>query len=875
MRWLDNVLFRIRALVTRRSMERELDEELAFHIERETEKLIRTGLPPGEARRRAVIAFGGVEQMREQVRGTWGIGLVRDLQGDLRFALRQLRRRPAFSFLAVATLALGIGGAVALLSVVNTLLVRPLPFQDEDRLVTFWADYNWRGVEFDLAKEVAGAYESLAAFSTDDWSMRVGDRTTVLLSAVTSAEIFDVLGASPLMGRTFEPGDDRPGAEPVIVLSHDLWRREFGADPGVLGTRIGLDGATVTVVGVMPEGFYFPNPETEAWRPLDLDPATAQYQNNGWLVLVGRTRPDATPEFVAQDLELITSALGERFNYPEAWDKTKGAYVVPLRDYLLGDVRTPLLFLLGAVGLLLLMACTNVTALLVTRTADRSGEMAVRAALGAGRLRLGRQLVTESVVLGALAGVVGAGLAVALFDVLTSMLPLDGGFDRTLSLELPALLFGIGLAVGVGTLVSVLPVRGLLRGDIGGELTGERTGAGVARGRNRLQGALVLSEALLAVMLVSGAALLVRSVSHLRSLDPGLDPQGVLTMELVASSSELGLEGGSAFITSLLDELSALPGVRTAAVTNRLPVGEDGWQGGVGIEGRPDLEGASRPGSYYRTASLDYFETMGMRVVRGRPFQAGDVSGALEVAIVNETFAERIWPGEDPIGKRFSSGFDTSDLITVVGVLRDHRVAGLVGEMPMVFYRPHAQRTDPVNGNRLVIKADVAPLSLVGPVRSIVRRLDNRVPLGGIRTMDQIMDTAMVEPLRMRFFLSLFGLLGLLLGTVGVYGVVSYSVSRRRTEYGVRLALGAQPGTLLRAVMGRSVLPVAVGAAGGILAALALSRFLESFLFGVAPTDPTSFAVAALILVAAGTVAALIPARRAAITNPVDALRAE
>ena len=793
------------------------------------------------------------------------------------FAVRQLVKRPAFGALAILTLSLGIGGTVALFSVVNGIMLRPLPFATEDRIVTFWSDYNWRGVEFDFVKERAQAYERLAAFSTSSGAMRIGDETSVLSSAVSSVELFDVLGARPMMGRTFRVGEDRPGAEPVMVLSHSTWQRELSADPDVIGRRVLVDGAPVTVIGVMPEDFYFPTPEYQAWLPLDLDPESSNYQGNGFLVLLGRLRPAVSPELVQDDLAGITSALGERFTYPEAWDKTKGAYVLPIREYLLGDATPALLLLLGAVGLLLLMACANVTALLLTRTADRSGEMAVRTALGAGRGRLARQILSESVVLGVLAGGVGAVLAVSLFDVLVAMLPLENGFGDTLALDWTTLASSLGLAVAVGATIAMLPIRALLRGQIDGALAGERGESGGARGGTRMQGALVMAEVLLAVMLVTGATLLVRSVAHLRTLDSGLDADNVLVMNVLTTPEEMTPDVTRLFFDELVVRTAALPGVRSAAITNRLPVRDGGYQGTVSVEDRPDLEGVRRPNSYYRTATLDFFETMGMRIVRGRAFDVGDAWGALQVAIVSEAFAARMWPAEDPIGRRISNSFDRGrDVwLTVIGVVSDSRVQGLVGEMPMVTYRPQAQLSSVDPGGLLVVKTGVESFSLVDPVRSLVQELDSRVALADVTTMDDVVESAMGEPLRLRFFLSLFGGLGLVLGTIGVYGVVAYSVSRRRAELGIRAALGADPRRLLTSVVGGGLVPVVLGVAGGIVGSLALSRVVASFLFGVQPTDPASFAVAGGVLLLAGVCAALVPAYRASVVDPVEALRAE
>jgi len=877
MRWLKSMWFRVNAVVRRSRMERELAEEMEHHVDLETRKNLERGLDGQEARRQALIRFGGVDRMRESARKAWGVSVAQDLQDDTRFALRQLAKRPAFATLAVLTLGLGIGGTVALFSVVNGLLLRPLPYAEDARLVSFWQEYNWRGAEFDFVKEVAQAYDGLAAYSSLGGSFRVDGRTSMLRTGAVSADVFDVLGTPPLLGRTFQEGDDRPGAEPSLVLSHGFWQQEMGGDLGVLGRRVIYDGTPFTIIGVMPEGFYFPAPEYQAWQPLNLDPDSPDYAGNGWLVLIGRLKPEMTEALVQADLDRITVALGERWDYPDAWDKTRGAFVQPLRESLVGDVRPALLLLLGAVGLLLLMACANVTALLLTRTADRKGEIAVRAVLGAGRGRLARQILTEAVVLALLAGAVGIGLALGFYDVVVSMLPLERGFGQTLTLDWTAMAGALLLATAVGSLVSVAPIRSLLGGRIEGALSGGRSEVCASRGHVRMQGALILSEVLLCVMLVSGAALLVRSVAHLRTLDPGFDPAGVLAMDVLHSGAETEPAERSQFFDALIERVEAVPGVRAAGLTNRLPVRDGGWQGTVSVEDRPDLEGAQRPNSYYRTASLGYFESMGMEVVQGRGFEPVDRAGSLEVAIVNETFARRMWGDGDPIGRRVSTGFDQGrDIwLTVVGVVEDARVDGMVGEMPMVTYRPQHQRSGPGTGNVLTVRTDGDPLSLTPIIRGIVSEMDGRVAIAEVTTMEAVVDDALAEPLRLRFFLGLFGALGLVLGTVGVYGVVSYTVSRRWSELGIRMALGAEPGRLVGSVLRAGMLPVVLGVGVGVAASLALSRVLSGFLFGVAPTDPLSFAVAAGVLLVSAVVAAGVPALRASRIHPVEALRSE
>ena len=874
MRWMTNLKWRLRAIFKRGSMDRELDEEMAFHLEMEVKKNLARGMDAAEARRAAHVSFGGVERQKERARGSWGVSLIDDLGRDFRQSIRQLRRRPAFTTLAALTLALGIGGTVALFSVVNGLMLRPLPFQDEEGLLTFWNAQDWRGAEFDYVRERVQVFDGLAAYGNWGVTLRNGESTSLVDAIQSSAELFDVLGAGAFMGRTFAAGEDRPGAEPVTVLSYGLWQQELGGDPEILGKRLDIAGTSTTVIGVMPQEFYFPSPEYRMWRPLNLDPDDGGYHGNGWLELIGRVRPDAAASQVNDELGLITAALGERFTYPDAWDKTKGAFFTPVREHLLGDVRPALMLLLGAVGLLLLMACANVTALILTRTSDRTGELAVRTALGAGRGRLARQILTESLTLGLLAGVLGVGLAVALFDVLVASLPLGNGFQDTLALDWTTLAAAFVLSLTVGAIISAIPIRGLLRGRLEGEVVGERSQGGGIRAGGLTQNALVLSEVLLSVMLVTGATLLIRSVSHLQSLDAGVNPAGVLAVDLVGDETMSAEELG-AFFDQAVEQTGALPGVEAAGLINRLPIRDGGWQGTIRVEDRPDLDGARRPNSMYRPVTPDYFRTMGIDIVAGRSFDETDDSGNMSVLVVSESFAERMWPGQDPLGRRVSS-FDRADTwVTVVGVAEEVRMTSLVGENTMVMYIPLAQRESPGLGNVLVLRTGLEPTSMVAPLRALVARLNPRVAVARVTTMDNVVEASIAEPLRLRFFLGMFAALGLILGTVGVYGVVSYSVARRKAEFGIRMALGAEPNALLSTVIRGGMLPVVGGIVAGIAASAVLSGVLASFLFGVAPMDLASFGAAGGVLLVAGVVAATVPAVRASRTDPVEALRAE
>lgn len=861
---------RIAALWRGRAVEREMDQEFAFHVEMETRKLVASGVAADEAARMARARFGSQASARQGAREGAGTGLLYDAAADVRHALRQLRRRPGYSGLGILTLALGLGATVALGSVVRAVLLRPLPVADEAAVKVFWSDYNWRGVEYDFLAERRGAFAQLAAYSSVLTSLRTETGGIALATAVVSANLFDLLGTAPLLGRTFAPGEDRPGREPVVVLSHGLWQEQFGGDPAIVGRRVTLDGSPVTVIGVMPPEFWFPSPEYRLWRPLMLDPATGPYHTNGWLVLLGRLGAGVTAAQLDAEIVGLAAALGERFVYPAAWDKTKDPFVRPLRTYLVGDMGPGLLFLLGAGALILVMACANVAALVLARTTDRTAEIALRAALGAGRGRLARQILTESAVLSLAAGVTGAGIAAAGFRALVASLPLTGGLGQTIRLDWGAFAGGLLLALLVGLAVAAAPVRDLLAGRLQA-LGTPRAVRGPGRRAGRLHALLVAAEAAVAVILVVGAGLLIRSVGKLYALDLGFDPHSVTAVDLYAGSSDLDAEARHRFFAEVADRAGRLPGVRSAATITRIPVRDGGWQGPVSIEDNPDLQGLNGPNALFRPITPDYFRTMGITLRAGRGIEPTDRRGTVPVGVVSEALAQRAWPGQDPIGRRYRAGMG-ADPITVVGVVEDIRITSITGDNAPVHYVALAQMPQPPEGVTLLLKGGAVQL---GPLRDLVRTIEPRVAIGRVTDMDEVVATALAEPLRLRFFLGLFALLALVLGVVGVYSVVSYAVARRQSEFGIRMALGAGGGTVARQVVGRGLLPVAVGTAIGVAAALLLGRLAARFLYGVSPSDPVSLASAAAALLAAGVAASLIPAWRAARVSPVEALRAE
>ena len=875
MRFLRNLLFRLRALLRPRAMERELNEEFAFHVEMEEKKLSALGHQPSEARRLAQLHFGSQVAERERARDSWGITMLRDFLADLRHAFRQFRRRPAFSALGILTLALGLGATVGLAGVTRSVLLRPLPVADEASLRILYFSGSWRGIEYDYLREGLKGFTGLAAYVPTGTALRTDAQSTVLLGGLTSANLFEVIGATPRMGRAFAKGEDRPGTEPVVILSYGLWQQELGGNPNILNQRIVLDGTPHTVIGVMPRGFFFPSPEYRLWRPLILDPAQGMYRGRGWLTLVARTRPGLDDAGVQAEMNSIASDLGAEFSYPAAWDKSKNAYATPLRDELVGNTSSALLLLLGAGILLLLMACANVAALVLARTTDRTHEMALRAALGAGRGRLARQIVTESLAFSLLAGGLGLAIATLGFGVLVRSLPLQNGIGATVALDWTAFIAAFLLSVLVGLGVAAAPVRDLLRGNLKG-LTNERGSRGLGRSTGRIHAALVGGEAAVAVLLVVGAMLLVRSVGQLLSINLGLDPTNVVAIEVTAIGSDLSGADRWRIFRELEPRAAALNGVSSAGLMNRLPLRDRGDQGTMNILSDPGLQGANAPNAYYRPITPGTLRTLGLEIVKGRGIEPTDRAGAMEVGLVSESFAARAWPGQDPIGQQIRTGQagDTT-AINVVGVVEEAKLASVAGENPFVIYTPLEQEWGPGSGQVLMLKTGRPLEQVVTEVRGMLREIDPRAAVARVTTLQDAVDGAMAEPLRLRFFLSLFGGLALVLGVVGVYSVVSYSVSRRQQEFGVRMALGATPQSVLRHVVGKGLLPVVVGTVVGVGAAVALAGLASRFLYGVSATDPLSIGLAAVALLGSGVAAATVPALRAARVSPVESLRAE
>jgi putative ABC transport system permease protein len=781
---------------------------------------------------------------------------------DLRFAARRLRMRPTYAVLAVLTLALGVGGTAAVYSLVKGLLLDPLPYRDEGSVAVFWDTFDWSEREFLMLRGRFPGFSSVAAYRTGDVTLEQGQGPARLLPGIAaSAELFGVLGAHPLLGRALQPGDDSPGAEPVVVLSWSLWR-ELGGSPRIVGTRLNVGGSPRTVVGVMPRGFWFPDPTVRVWTPSELN----MEDRSGNYALVGRAAPGVQVEHMQPQLAQITKFLGENFQYPAQWDKTKNARLTPVRQYLLGKLKPILAATLAAMVVLLLMACANVAALMLGQVDRRSTEFAVRSALGAERRRLTQQLAAEALLLGLLAGAVGAVLSAVGFRLLVAALPLGAWAERAaLSWTLFGTALGVSLVAAVA--VAVVPAVALWRGDLRAALSRSRTQGIRGRGTT-LEGALVVAEAALAVLMAAGAALLIRSVVKLYAIDPGISPHGVAVVDVtlparMADAQRIQVLG------ELARQAAALPGVQFAAVSHKLPLRGNGSSFDISIPGHPELNGTT---TFFRIVSRDYVRTLGMHVRRGRGFAGTDRADSAGAIVITQALANKYFAGRDPVGQRIGGGFGGG---TVVGVVDDVAEADLTDPPAPVQYVLYDGSPFTSESQSLVarVRGGGDPARIMPELRRLVERAAPGAAVQQVTSMDRVLDEAVGPARQIMGLLSIIAALALVLGAIGIYGTISHFVDGRRREFSIRIALGLAPSRVTWQVIRRGAGPVAGGIAMGAVAVVVLARVLASFLYHVGTADPVALAGASAALLAVGLVAASVPAYRASRSDPAVALR--
>lgn len=806
---------------------------------------------------------------------------------SIRIAARLLIRRPAFACVAIVTLALGIGATATVASVLNAVVLRSLPYPAADGLVMIWS--RWTAFEktwlselelFDYQRE-SRTLATVGAWATQAVNLTGGREPERVNAAAVSADLLPTLGTLPLHGRTFTVDEDRPGHDNVVVLGYSLWRRRFAASPGIVGEVIQVNGRGRTVVGVMPPGFMLPldfsQPQpSELWVPLAIDVANAS-RGSHYLFAVGRLRPGAT---VAQARADVAGIAARRVAEGQYNPRMRfEALAIGLDDEVIGPVRPALVLLMVAVGLLILIACANVANLSLVQAEGRQREMAVRAAIGAGRGVVVRQLLTEALVLSTCGAVAGLALAWTAIAVIAAW-PL-ASIPRLSAVTLDWTVLGVTIGVTVATamLVSILPVLYATRLDIKQALH-ESTPAGAGPARQRVRRALVIAQVALAVMLVSAASLVLQSLQALQRIDPGFRPDGVITMRVsLPASSYPKPEDVSAFFERLLARVRATPGVASAGAVRSLPLADTIGDFGLMIEGiDPDL--ASRAKGDWQVATDQALETLGERLVRGRGFAPGDAAAAPAVAVINQTMANLYWPGEDPIGRRFKVGRrPTRPWVTIVGVVGDVRHNGLTGIVKEKFYVPLAQWStvaeSSVRSMVIVARTDQDPAGLVDPIRREVRALDADLPIADVRTMADVVAATTATPRFAGSVLGVFALVALALAAVGVYGVLSWVVARRTREIGVRLALGAEAGAVRFMVVRQGLRWGAIGAVVGVALAIAGARLLRNVVYGVSATDPLTLGVVLVTLVGVAGLAALVPARRATRVDPMVCLRVE
>lgn len=879
---------RLRALRDGAGMDRELDAEVRFHIEMETRKYIERGLPPDQARLQALRNFGPMEKHKEEARDARGVSGFEQFAGDVRFGIRTLLKSPAFALVAIVTLGLGIGANTAIFSVINGVLLKPLPYENGDRLVLIRqsAPLSNRpdiGVSikelYDYRSQLA-SFDGLVEFHQMSFDLLRRGEPDRVATGVVSPNFFDVLGIQPLLGRSFTPSDDARGAEAVLILGHAYWQTRFGGDPSIVGQVFEMNDRPHTVVGVLPPVPHYPN-EVDVYMPTQACPFRAAAEQNveanrrafSNLQVFGLLKPDARPERAAAEVSTVAQRWAGDF--PQVYRPALGfeARTANVLEQLTAGAREMLLILLGTTGLVLLLACANVANLTLARMLRRDRELALRAALGAGRWRLVRQLLTESLVLSVAGGVVGLVFAWATIDMLTTFVGRFTARTGEIAIEPGVLAFTLWISVITGLVFGALPALAS-RIDLAGALRAGGKGTSNAGGGQRLQSVLIVAQVAVSVVLLVGAGLLLLSFYRLQSVDPGFQADRVMSAEVFGNFTKYpDAQSQRRLYVSLLERLERSPGVIAAAVTNAVPLaGLQPGQTRIQVRGRTYDAPEDQPVTDVRVASPAYFDTLGIPLRSGRTFSELDHEDAAGVVVINETLARREWQGRDPIGDELS-GNDGQTWSTVVGVVADVKTFGLEQEGVAQAYLPLRQAGGLAGRVLVRMNGDVHQATTL--IREAVRGIDPDLPIENVRTLEEIRDRYLATPRLTALLLTLFAALALLVTVTGITGVIAHSVSQRTQEFGVRMALGASQHTVLTMVLRQGLMLVGVGLLIGVAASLALARVLDSYLYRTTATDPVTLVGVALAFIVAGMLACLGPAWRATTVDPMLALRAD
>jgi len=869
-----------RNLFHKARVEEEFTEELRAYVDMLTEAKIKQGLRPQEARRNALLEVGGVEQVQEKVREIRMGQFIETVWRDVRTGVRVLVHSPIFTIVTVLSLALGIGANTAIFSVVNGLLLRPLSYPEAEQIVDVWhtpPQQSFPGLHrFSVSpanyidwKAQSTAFEQMAVYGYTGLSLSTSNDPLPLIGATVSSDFFSVLRTNPMQGRTFTPDEERPGRDQVVMLSHGLWQRAFGGNPNIVGQTLTLNSRSFTVVGIMPAGFEFPR-EADLWVPLAWDEKERQLRSIHDYLVVARLKQNVSLQQAQAEMSTISSRLEQQ--YPEE-NKGWGAVVIPLREDLVGDIRTALLVLFCAVGFVLLIACANVANLMLARGANRQKELAVRIALGAGRARLVRQLLTESVLLAVTGGLLGLLLAIWGSRMLVRLgsLPISGG----VGIDMWALGFTLLVSFAAGIIIGIVPALQFTRTSISETLKQGSGRTGGSPMKQHTRKALVISEVALSLVLLIGAGLMIRSFWKLQNVNPGFDTSNALTMSVMLTPTRYPEPHQRlAFFDRAIEQIRAVPGVVSVGCTTTIPLGGGGSTQPFTVEGRPAGAIAEQPMAQTRYISPDYFKAIGIPLRQGRFFSDQDRDKSLPVVIISEAMARRFWPRENPIGKRLTPSFHLEEgPREIVGIVGDVKASGLDVDSSAMMYLPYKQAPRPFTS--FVVRTASNPENFIQPVSQAIYSIDKEQALTDVQTMDQVLKQSLSGRRFNMTLLLTFAGVALLLAAVGVYGVMNYTVTLRRRELGIRMALGAEARDVLRLVLGQGLMLTLIGVGAGLISAYALTRLMASLLYGVTATDYLTFISVSGVLIAVGLAASYVPARRATKVNPTIALRTE
>ncbi len=879
MHWLSKLRRRARLIVDRASVEREMRDEMHFHLEMEAEELTRFGAERSEAQRLARRRFGGVARFEDEARDARGGRWLEQLRQDTRYALRVLGHGRGFVAVAVLTLALGVGANTAIFSVVRGVLLRALPYPEPERLVTVQSVMRGGATavsppDFMDWRAQAKSFSGLAAYYLSTTNLTGTGEPERLTQARVSANFFDLLGVRPSLGRGFLPGEDAAEAPRVAILSDGLWRRRFGEDPKIVGRTIRLDDFPTTVVGIAPPELKLPA-GVDLWLTTRFDARDVAPGARGarWIAVIGRLASGAT--LAGAQAEMV--AIADRLALADPrHDGGVTSRVATLQENLVGGVRTPQLIQLGAVGFVMLIACVNVASLALGRTAARETELTVRVALGAGRGRIARQILTENLVLAVAGGVAGLALAILGTRALVALAPGDLPLVHAVHVDGVVLSFSLVVTLLSGVAFGVVPALQASRQGIEARL--RSGGRGLSLGSGRLRRVLVVTEVALAMTLLAGAGLLVRSLARLTAVDPGFRTDHLGTFSVTLSPVRYpDAARQEQFVRELESRLEGLPGVTSAGISFSLPLTNSGFGFTFAIGGRPEVSGPDEPRAQVRLATPDYFRAMGIPILRGRGFTARDDETSPRVILISQETARRYWPNEDPIGQTLMTGWGRDEAHrfggTIIGIVGDVRQFSLAMAPLPEIYGPLAQR--PLDELSVVLRSSSPTATVLAAARAVVHGLDAELPVYDVRSYEDIVRESIAER---RFYVTLlatFAGLALVLAAIGIYGVIAYSVQQRRRELGIRIALGATRERVIGLVLRQGMALTIVGAAIGLAIAGLLTRVLRGQLYEVSATDPFTFVLVPVILVVVALVACVVPARRAVAVDPAATIRAE